>query len=331
MIGKIFSILALLVLAACAAPDNASKTGANCTLIKVAALPATVTPKGQILVPVGLNGVTVLMQVDTGANQTVLYAPAVKRLGLEPRILLHGKMRGIGGEESLYTVSIDRFTLGESIHPDKPVVMAVIDAARAGGNTEIAGLLGADYLKHFDLEFDLGHRAVNLFVHHPCAGQAAYWPHDVVLQTPFSFDKDDRSQMSVSDILIPISINDRPGSAIFDSGASVTAITWIAAEGFGITPQTEGVKPDKLSGIGERSVDASRYVIPAIKLGDETIHNMPTAIYHPVRDSGIRKMLFGVDFILRNRVYIAYDEHQIYFTPYRYRMEADGSAEAASK
>jgi predicted aspartyl protease len=323
----------LLALAACAGGPGGSggqRSAANCGLIRIAELPVTITKNRQLLIPVGLNGQTVMMQVDTGASQSVVYDGAVKAIGLKPRIVPNVKMIGVNGETSMYEVEMTGFALGENIHAEKSFSVAVIGTKQWTGKTESIGLLGGDYLKHFDVEFDLEHRLINLFAHHPCADQAAYWPHDILLTAKFQFGTLPRSQEPSSDIMIPIEINGQLGKAILDSGAAITAMTWHSARDFGITPETEGVRPgDAMHGIGDRSVEAVVYRIPSVKFGDEIISNIPTKIYRPVVDPTTRQMLFGVDFLLKNRVYIAYEERELYFTPYHYRM-APGAEDAAA-
>ncbi len=310
------ALVFIFLLSGCSSTQKGAST--NCTIVRIASLPATVTPTHQILIPVGIKGSTVMFQLDTGAGQSVMLESAALRLGLRPATF-GARMNGVNGSTELYRVNVDHFSLGENIHPDASFPMAVVQMRQGLKENEADGLLGSDYLKNFDLELDLQNKTINLFAHHPCPGQAAYWPHDVLLETDFSLTPDNH-------IYVPVAINGREGEAIFDTGAGRTSMTWGYARHFGITRETAGIKAvGALHGIGDRAAQASGYIIPALTLGDETIQNVPILLFPVIRTDRVGEstkdvVLLGEDFDAGNRVYIAYDERKIYFTPYRYRV-----------
>ena len=110
-----------------------------------ATLPVSTT--GQLLAPVSLNGVSLVLVVDTGADRTLILPSAMARAGLttEGRPV---RVIGIGGAASAVEVPVARIDVaGVMVGPTSVLVH---DASLPG----VDGLLGRDLLGHFTLTVD---------------------------------------------------------------------------------------------------------------------------------------------------------------------------------
>lgn len=160
-------LLALLLLTA-----PASASAADCALSRVASLDVVDAQDGGILVPVGINGTELLLELDLAAERSVLSAATADRLKLTrsrlPREMLFYHLSAAVHDGA--TVAI--VALGGATGRDMliPVVPALVT-----NDPRAAGQLGLDLLSNFDVELDPASHKLNLFSPDHCQGQVVYW------------------------------------------------------------------------------------------------------------------------------------------------------------
>jgi hypothetical protein len=186
--------------------------------------PSTITlgPNRELLIHALVNYKRLTLQLDTGASTTSLTPTARHLLQLWqslPRIGRDaGLVRGAGGEIGrVEYVGVASMRLGSTVIRGVPA--AVLD--RGDGN-EIDGLLGMDVLGRYVLEVDL--RAHRYALHRKAAGLVS--PDLVAV---------DYTPLIGAQIALPILVNGRPATAVFDLGASRT----FANRRVGLTPDDE--------------------------------------------------------------------------------------------
>jgi predicted aspartyl protease len=119
---------------------------------------APFTAGGPINVPASLNGVPLVLMVDTGADRTVVSPGALARAGLTATPGRAVRVLGVAGGTTAGEALIERLEVAGT--PVGPLPVIVLDVGVAG----VDGLLGRDVLDHFTLTVD------------PARGQATLAP-----------------------------------------------------------------------------------------------------------------------------------------------------------
>ena len=217
--------------------------------------------------------------------------------------------------------SVDDFKLGEV--STKGLQLFVAGERDFGEGVDV--LLGEDFLRRFDVEFDLAHRAVRLHQSSNCDGVSlAYWTTEVVGEVEIEPIDEARPRISLT-----VHVNGRPIDAILDSGASSSVLTKRDAASLGVTPDTPGVVASYSSqGLGAKTVDSWIGPFQSFDIGNEHIQNIRIRfadLYrqttYTVTGSHVAKnvsrtepMLLGADFLRAYRTLVAHSQRRIYFT-----------------
>ena len=315
------AVLAALGLASCLATAcnaHAAATG-KCTLARTAEWQVRTT-RGVPIVDGAINGQKVGIMLDTGAGVSLLMRPAAERLGLVRYDAGSVRIIGVGGETKVETVSIDEFTIGGDKR--RNVRMLVTGEHEFGG--DVAVMLGEDFFRHVDIEFDLAHDMVRLFQVKDCEGKSlAYWATDGAGMIEFDtvFGANPAIEFNVE-------INGQPVKAQLDSGASTSILTKPEAAALGVTPESPGVVsvgcgrgagrkliPTWVGPFGSFRIDNEIIRDPSIRFADiwkystyeGTGTRIAITVVHP-------DMLLGADFLRSHRVLIAHSQQRMYFT-----------------
>jgi predicted aspartyl protease len=296
---------------------SAAAAAPGCQLAKVGELPVKFD-HNRPLVQVSINGAPGWFLIDTGAADSTMFGGAARAFGLSFLTADHVKFYGVGGSQDAEYTIVKDFALS-----DVKVKGLTFYVIGHGGSAAEAGILGRDFLTHFDLEFDLANKALRLWKADHCGDQPlAYWT-----KTPGGADLhlDGANQQ----YQVKLSINGKPIEAILDSGATTSIITSDAASAAGLKPADFTNEKDKTRGIGENIVDVRVAKFDRIEIGTEEIKNaklrvadlygdnqeMRTGSYLPHRvDLRLPDMLLGADFLRSHRVLLAPDQHMMYFT-----------------
>jgi hypothetical protein len=292
----------------------------GCQMARVASMPIELK-FNRILAGAAINGKEVFLAVDTGAATTMVFADAAQALDLAVTHNEHLKMYGLGGELVMGETEIGEFSLGQWAVRDWLVPV--------GGNSPdwkrmaVAGVLGEDFFKRFDVEFDLANHQVNLYDPRHCDDAwLGFWSDKTVA---VDFDRVGRHQEVIE---IAFDLNGHTFHAQLDSGANVTVLSSTAAERAGVSKDGAGVQPaPPLSGLGRRKVESWVGSFDSFRLGDETIHNVHLRFGDFGRDAkksetGSRlaedvlayDMLLGADFLAAHHLLISHSQGKIYFS-----------------
>jgi len=190
---------ALFTLAAPAALAQAPR----CQLVRIAEWPVRLQGGGHPVIEGEVNGRKVGILLDTGATVSVIMKSSVGKLGLNPRFTMQ-RLEGIGGETQVLVAMVDELKIAGAVRDHIRL--------RVAGERPFPGIdvvLGDDFFRHVDLEFDYARGAVRLFQPVNCRDSPlAYWDPD----TPsVAMESDER-------IVIPVKVNGRKAYALLDSG-----------------------------------------------------------------------------------------------------------------
>jgi hypothetical protein len=142
----------------------------DCAMDQLASLPITTLLSGAIAAPFEVNGRRVLLTISLQAPRTALNAAYAQQIGA-----------GAGG-----SVVLDSFGFGKYTFDHETVEVI------ANSPDGTAGVLGADRVRRFDVEFDFKNARMNLFAKSQCPGPGVvYWAKQYTV-VPMQLDADGR-------------------------------------------------------------------------------------------------------------------------------------------
>jgi len=296
----------------------AAAEAAKCKLAKVAEWPVRIE-RNMLLVDGAIDGKPVDVMLDTGATRTLIFRTAATRIGLDAAGTRNYRMFGVGGETRIDSAMVDEFRVGDFVRKNWRMFIA------GEWNFGADVLLGEDFLQNVDIEFDLAHNAIRLFVPENCGGMAlAYWASDGLGEVEM-----DAVHAGSPQITLTVRINGQSLRAILDSGASLSVLGKSEAARLGVTPETPGVvAAGRSAGLGSKTVASWIGPFASFAIGNETIRNTEIRFadlfkdakysvigsHIPAKVEGLPQMLLGVDFLRSHRVLIAHSQRMIYFT-----------------
>jgi predicted aspartyl protease len=304
-----------LLSAALAAPAARAET---CNLSLYAELPLLETKAGQpLLVQASIRGQPIAMAIDTASAATTIDKASAEKFGLalQPETM---QGQGIGGKLRMFSVRVPDFALG----PQRIDEMSVHVVEGIGPDRQAArhGLLGADLLGEFDLEFDIQHNRLGIYGPSNCA-RAAPWDPDALTVELF--------RTRGLRIRFDVKVEGKPLIAELDSGATRTLVTWKGARKLGVTPSSPGVEPGHgVVGADGKHLDSSLYRFQTFEIGDEIIRNARFVIAEVDRSAmrikggnGVESradaapdMYLGADWLRAHHVYVGRGVGLMHFT-----------------
>ncbi|HEX9301639.1 MAG TPA: retroviral-like aspartic protease family protein [Casimicrobiaceae bacterium] len=317
-IARCAVVTAFVSLALALSGRAAAAVPAKCTLVRIAEW--QIRQGGNVPVVDGaINGQNVGVLLDTGSGTTLIVRSAALRLGLVRYDAQGHRMLGVGGETAVESVTIDELKIGDAVRRNWRMFVA--------GDQDfgdIAVILGDDFFRQVDIEFDLAHNSVRLFQAKDCEGAAlAYWASGDIGVVEIEAVSDAKPTIELS-----VEINRRPVRAQLDSGAFQSVLTQGEAAALGFTAESPGVGgADCGKGLGERSIESRVGQFESFGIGNEVIRNPRIHVadlwrYSTYTETGSRvpiasvqpQMLLGADFLRSHRVFVAHSQRKMYFT-----------------
>jgi tetratricopeptide (TPR) repeat protein/predicted aspartyl protease len=298
-----FGIGALAILGLSSPPMAAF---AACKLGKMAELPVTMS-NSKPLITAKINGEDARFIADSGAFFSMITEASAAEFKLKLSPAPFGLfVRGLGGSvnSSIATVKVFTFA-GIPIHN----VQFLVGGSTVG--SENVGLLGQNFFRIGDVEYDLAKGTIRL-MHAEGCGHAllAYW---VKPSDPFSVMDIEWATPQSPHTTGTALINGARIRVMFDTGAGASILSLKAAERAGVKPDSEGVvEAGYWRGIGRGTAKTYIGRFSSFKIGDEEIRQTRLRF----GDFGIDAvdMLIGPDFFLSHRIYVASSQHKLYFT-----------------
>jgi predicted aspartyl protease len=261
-----------------------------------------VTPMGNVpVVTVSINGSLAHFLFDTGAERTILTAPAAKRLGVVPHYEYARRMRSLGavagGDARLRILD-----LGGTALPDVKVLVGSVSLPMVDGRP-LDGLLGADFLADFEVDLDLAHRRVLLYQPPVCPITTPAW------NEPYATIKANRSLHDR--LFFPVSLDRHRLAALIDTGAQLTALDATSAAALGLTGAALAHDPvATLRGAAAEIVKSRAHRFTRLEFAGEVLLD-PVIV---IAQLGLQDadLVLGADFLRSHRVWLSYGSHQIF-------------------
>ncbi len=312
--------IGFVCVAAAAGISSDAAAAGKCQLARVAEWPVRLE-RNALLIDGAINGAKVGILLDTGSTRTLILRSAAQRLNLTRQTVHGAGAFGVGGESQLEAAMVAEIKIGEASR--KNWLMLVAGEHDFGGAIDV--VVGEDFFRRFDVEFDLAARTVRLFQPVNCQDVGlAYWTKESPRVVDIEPIDDARPQ-----IVLTVQINDHPVRALLDSGAGASVLNKGHAVDAGVTPETAGVvSAGQNLGIGPKRVDTWIGPFKTVTIGNELIRDTtlafsdmyrdatytPPGSYLPKQAYDLKPMLLGADFLRAHRVLVSHSQRRIYFT-----------------
>ena len=150
---------------------SSSAHAGDCKLTQIATLPTVFDRSGGPTVPVTLGSKQAWMLVDTGGTFSMLGKHVVDETHASTSQIKGGRFSLVSNKALKEIAEVRPFALGE-MKTEKFNFLVLPDGEV--GSSDL-GTIAPDILANFDVEFDFGHRKMNLFSQNHCAGKVVYW------------------------------------------------------------------------------------------------------------------------------------------------------------
>jgi predicted aspartyl protease len=300
---------------------RAADQSATCDLKRVASLDA-ITDSGQLLIAVKLNGRDSWVRVDTGGPFNLINKGLADELKLHFQDMRAGAAFDGSGNSFKHFVKVHTLQLGGMSAEDVLfLVMGEDDQSKEG----MDGTFGADFLASYDVELDLAHGKVNLFLQNRCDAPPVYWTRDYV-SVPFKVDASLHA-------ILPVTLDGQRLRAVLDTGATPSTLSaQVAKRLFGIDAAGDGLHPDgqERTGTGH-TLPVYGHRFSELDIGGVVFHKtefmiVPDKISRVIRSTNrpdvvaqseqnmTFDMIVGLHHLGRIRAYIAYGERVLYIS-----------------
>jgi tetratricopeptide (TPR) repeat protein/predicted aspartyl protease len=280
---------------------------AACKLAKMAELPVTMSDLKPILTA-KINGEDARFIADSGAFFSMITEASAAEFNLKLAPAPWGLyVKGIGGNVDPSIATVKVFTLAGI--PIKDVQFLV--GGSTFGGSENVGVLGQNFFRIGDVEYDLAKGVIRLMHSEGCSHAVlAYWikPSD-----PYSLMNIEAATPQSPHTTGTALINGAPIRVMLDTGAATSLLSLRAAARAGVKPDSAGVvEAGYDTGFGQGSVKTFIGPFSSFKIGDEEIRN--TRLRFGDIDLPNADMLLGADFFLSHRIYVAGGLRKLFFT-----------------
>ena len=286
-----------------------TETAPACVLIVGAALPIHYVGHGTPVVTVDIQGVPEPMLIDTGSYRSFISTEAFNALKTHTKIAQNLAGLGLGGTNVIKYVTDQEVTAGAIHLHAQPFGITDVAIYSDHGHTDYAGILGADFLAHFDIGLDLPDNQVTLYAHQNCKPPLIPWPgefSEVPLVTSYGGQP-----------TIPAGIDGGKFSLILDTGAETVLLLQQPLIAAGEKP--ESVTPGSAvnaSDFAQHSFSIRNEQFARLRIGAESFYDvwLPVALNEQVAAAEGCDGLIGDDYFATHRVYIDNATHMAYLS-----------------
>lgn len=298
----------------------------QCPPLRIAASVNMIVERGQILVPVTLGDEQVYFAVGTAQPYSAIsasYAEAHKFTRIHSDV----SFVGLSGEVSNVAAIVPSFGFSRLRAENTTFITTNMhDEAAAPGALVPRGVLGADFLRAYDVEFDFAGAKLNLISRDHCDVMPVYWPSQTLAKVPMIVRDDNKISFKMTldgHELQTVMNTAMPGSTIRLN---------IAKEVYDLDNDSPGnIKAGKLGDgtlfyahrFKSLSVDGLAISNPVLalmpSLADKKIEHMRNMYVSPSRGPMYYQqqpeLVLGLNELKHLHVYIDYHHQMVYLTP----------------
>jgi hypothetical protein len=302
----------------------------DCKLVRMASLDMSTNSDGNILIPVMIENTPQKMIVSPASGMGEVNPKLVDALGIKTDLLSSASSRNPSlrystmylnnGEHAKRFAIIDSMTIG-MVHVSYTDFIVNPYLSDDGGT--VAGSIGYDILKNFDLDFDFAGNKLNLFSPDHCPGKVVYWAT--------AYTDADMRITSAGAVGVTLALDGQAVDATLAPESLVTTMTLTEAHAaYGIDEHSPGVEAVANPGGGPLyRVHFKTLSLSGITVKNPLVYLEPDAVGRrsqmDQRESQLSSyqssvpvtephLIVGLDVLRHLHLYIAYKEQKIYAT-----------------
>lgn len=274
---------------------------AGCATAEAVTLPVSLR-RGCPFVPVRINGRSVMMLLDTGAETTVVTPEGAALLELPPVPGLSTNGYGLGGSNLSSAVMLDRFEFGP-VRQTKGsawvVPVPIFSELRFPSKRPAVGILGGQSLAQVAVEIDAPRLRATFHPLTACASTAPEWAMDAyrlqAIDDPL-----------LNRLWLPSSVDGMAVNALVDTGTTLTSMSLANFRRLGLEQSLLDLAPGRetVGAGGSRRVELRRLRFNELVMGEMRIA-MPQISVRLSEDDGQPGMLIGMDILGRQPIWLA--------------------------
>jgi predicted aspartyl protease len=323
MFGATLKIGAIAVAAVVLLAD-AARAEDCAPLTTVASVDMSLDPVGRPLIPVTMESASRLMLVDTGGVLSEITPQAAAELRLPQKsvgvLLYDASGRATGKAATLASFALGRLTATS-------FDLMVGTDMDLGDDPRVAGVLAPSNLSHYDVDFDFGGAKFNLLSPDHCEGKVVYWKADSIAVIPIRISR-------AGHVILPITLDGHPLTALLDTGSDGTYVTRTSAEGdVGLNLNAPdvlevGTLPDRpnakmyqhmFKSLALEGISVSNPTVGIIPDLTHFLYAMPPPLGSHIQATpdpdAQATVILGMNVLRHLHIYIAYKEQKLYITP----------------
>ena len=256
-------------------------------------------------IPVLVNDHKVYFGIDTGSQTTIISNEIAEDLNL-PLDKNRSRITGVSGSANTRRYVIEIFNYAgirailksvPSMPQDKTIVL-INDKLE-----KLAGLIGADILSNYDIDYDPLDKKMTLYTIRNCSKIPPPW-HGHYRKGPITVHPDGRFSLKIS-------INQNSLQAMFDTGAVGLHISKTSAKKIGWTNDDLSKAPTYfVSGVNGKPRISPKIDLDEVIIASEKFHHKEASIIDiPSDDSDL---LLGQNYMRHRRFWISYSQKTLY-------------------
>ncbi|WP_338662947.1 retropepsin-like aspartic protease [Pararoseomonas sp. SCSIO 73927] len=247
------------------------------------------------------NGAALPFVLDTGSSLTMLRPEAAVALGLTMDPDRSTPITGVGGTSRLPNAVLRHFAIGRRVFPNLSIPVAPGSEEEGG----IAGIVGADLLRHGALELDLPAGRAVLHDSPACIDAAPPWPAEAI----------PAEVTSEGLVILPLRLNGRPARALLDTGAVRTVLRQDRIANFGIPASAlRAPSAGTVFGTGGEAAEFRIHEGATLNLGRYVTAAMPIVLA-PLPPSLSVDLVLGQDILGARRLWLSYAAGRLWVGP----------------
>ncbi len=261
----------------------------------------TLGPRGHILLPVSINGSEAgIFALDTAASANVIHPRFAEKIGLDLSGGHESVAHGAHNDMAVRQTHFESMSVGDLTENDIDAV--AIDLSYVEGpDMQLDGLIGAPFLRNYDVTIDFANRSIELVT--PGKTQDRNGHHF-------------RLEYGAL-IYLDVVLNEQTITAVLDTGAGRSAINLAAAEALGITlPEV----PESAHGHGPATMHEPSASIPnvTLELGDLSLSSkahvgiVDLPVFASLGLADKPAMILGTNFLESRKMEIDYQNKVLY-------------------
>ncbi|HEX3674477.1 MAG TPA: retropepsin-like aspartic protease [Rhizomicrobium sp.] len=283
-----------------AAAPGAARADQPCRLMLATSLDMVPDADGNPTIPVSINGKDARMLIDTGGVYSMVTGTAASALGLRGEPIQPGVFyMTVYGQTLSRKATAETFAVGRLKLAHYGFLVMPGDMLDA----TLAGIVGPDILRRFDIELDFAGGKFNVFSQDHCEGKVVYWSDDYAV-LPLEIDE-------TGHITADATLDGKAVKVLIDTGGSRSFMTVGAARDlFGL--ETKDLTQLRPGTSGKDPIYG--HVFQSLDLAGISVRN-PNFLLRPDKSSAEREqIILGMSVLAKLHLYIAYGEKRLYVT-----------------